>query len=98
MGMSLNPSSNLACVAILTRAVSGSCQSAFLVVCGAHPRDVPLHEFGFSLAAFIPGGQTQTLHPNIRELLKSSRFPVASVMGEVEFEWRVGMAFHMRRE
>ena len=96
--MSLNPSSNLACVAVLTLAVSGSHQSKFLAVCGTHLRNVPLREFGFSLVAFFPGGRTQTLHPNVLKLWKSSRFPVAMVMGEVEFECQVGIAFCMRRE
>ena len=98
MGMTLNPSSNLACVAVLTRVVSGLHQSVLLVVHGAHPRNTPLREFGFSLAGFFPGGQTQTLHPNVRKLLKSPRFPVARVMGEAEVECQVGMAFCTRRE
>ena len=87
MGMLLKPSSNRACVAILTLVVSGSCHRMFLAVCGAHPRNIPFLEFGFNFADFFPGGQTHARHPNVRELLKLSRFPVAMVTGETEFEF-----------
>ena len=76
-GMSLHPSSNLACVAILTLVVSGSCHEMFRVVCGAHPRKMPFWELGFSLARLFPGGRTHTLHPNVRKFMKSSILFVA---------------------
>ena len=58
----------------------------FLVVQGAHLRNVPFQEFGFNLAAFFPGGQTHAQHPNVRKLVKPLRCPVASVVGEMEFD------------
>ena len=98
MGMLLKPSSNQACVAILTRVVSGSYHGIFLAVQGTCPRNIPFLEFGFNFAGFFPGGRTHTRHPNVRELLKLSLFPVAMVIGEIEFKFRVGIAFLARNE
>ena len=57
IGRSSNPSSSKqACVATLTRDVSGSHQRIFRVVHGTCPRKMPRQELGMSFAACFPGG------------------------------------------
>ena len=89
-----------ACVAIFTRVVSGSYQSMLRVVYGTKPRKMPFFVLGMNFAVLRPGGRTQTRHPNVLRLVKFSRRPVASSVGDKSIWWRCrsGIALCMRRE
>lgn len=71
-GRSFMPSSNRACLAILTRFVSGSNHKMLVVVLGRKPRKIPFREAETNLRLRRPGGGcTHTRQPNVRRREKS---------------------------
>ena len=66
------PSSNFACDAILTRSVSTSYHTIFLVVLGTNPRKIPFRELFRNLEVRLVDGRTHTRQPNVQKLQRFS--------------------------